>query len=241
MIDFTLTQTSAAAVDTVFDAMTDHRAIADWVWACRRSTLDREGSPEPNGVGAVRRLVAVGPPFVEEIIAYQRPTRYAYKMLSGAPTRNHTGTVALREVATGTEVSWHVRSELKVPGVDRLLLPVFKKVIELLLKGVVDASEAATPGHDRPSRDRDVGERHYPRWAGWDFGRRRQPTGSGRAGRPEAGRPVGSGGRRLAKEPRRERRSSARSGRRARKCRRFAVGAYSRQLLWAADCQLLWR
>jgi hypothetical protein len=64
-------------------------------------------------------LVAIGPPFVEEIIEYQRPTRYAYKMLSGAPIRDHIGTIELREAGTGTEVSWHLRSTLKISGVDR--------------------------------------------------------------------------------------------------------------------------
>jgi uncharacterized protein YndB with AHSA1/START domain len=141
MIEFTLTRTSTASIEKVFDAMTDHRAIADYVWACRRSTLDREGIPAPNGVGAIRRLEVVGPPFVEEIIEYQRPTRYAYKLLSGAPTRDHVGTVELREAGTGTAVSWHLRSTLKIPGVDRLMLPVFKKVIDELLKGGVTAAE----------------------------------------------------------------------------------------------------
>jgi uncharacterized protein YndB with AHSA1/START domain len=106
MIDFVLTRTSTAPIDTVFDVMTDHRGIADYVRLCRRSTLDREGTPAPNGVGAIRRLVAIGPPFVEEIIEYQRPTRYAYKMLSGAPTRDHIGTIELRQAGTGTKVSW---------------------------------------------------------------------------------------------------------------------------------------
>ncbi|WP_374023548.1 SRPBCC family protein [Mycobacterium sp. HNNTM2301] len=141
MIEFTLTRTSTAPIETAFEAITDHRAIADHVWAIRRSTLDREGTPAPNGVGAIRRLVAIGPPFVEEIIEYERPTRYAYKMLSGAPTRNHIGTVELRETGTGTEISWHLRSTLKVPGVDRLMLPVFKKVIDELLKGGIAAAE----------------------------------------------------------------------------------------------------
>ena len=127
MIEFTLTRTSTAPIQTVFDAMTDHRGIAASVWACRRSTLDREGTPAPNGVGA--------------IIEYERPTRYAYKMLSGAPTRNHVGTIQLREADTGTEVSWHLRSTLKIPGVDRLMLPVFKKVIDELLKGGITAAE----------------------------------------------------------------------------------------------------
>src|ERR1700757_1052850 len=96
-VEFTLTRTTTVPIEKVFDPLTDHRAIANYVWAVRRSTLDREGTPAPNGVGAVRRLVAVGPPFVEEIIEYQRPTRYAYKMLSGAPTRNHIGTIQVRE------------------------------------------------------------------------------------------------------------------------------------------------
>jgi uncharacterized protein YndB with AHSA1/START domain len=141
MIEFTLTRTSTAPIETVFDAMTDHRGIADYMWACRRSTLDREGTPAPNGVGAIRRLVVIGPPFVEEIIEYERPTRYAYKMLSGAPTRNHIGTIQLREAGTGTEVSWHLRSTLKIAGVDRLMLPVFNKVIDELLKGGITAAE----------------------------------------------------------------------------------------------------
>jgi hypothetical protein len=141
MIDFVLTRTSTAPIDRVFDVMTDHRGIADYVWLCRRSILDREGTPAPNGVGAIRRLVAIGPPFVEEIIEYQRPTRYAYKMLSGAPTRDHIGTIELREAGTGTAVSWHLRSTLKIPGVDRLMLPVFKKVIDELLKGGIAAAE----------------------------------------------------------------------------------------------------
>lgn len=141
MIEFTLTQTTAAPIETVFEALTNHRAIADYVWAVRRSTLDREGDPAPNGVGAVRRIEAVGPAFVEEIIDYQRPTRYAYKMLSGAPVRDHVGTVELREAGSGTEVSWHLRSTPKIPGADWLLSPVMKRVIGELLKGGIKAAE----------------------------------------------------------------------------------------------------
>jgi uncharacterized protein YndB with AHSA1/START domain len=141
MIELTLTRSSTASIETVFDAMTDHRGIADYMWWCRRATLDREGTPAPNGVGAVRRLVAVGPPFVEEIIEYERPTRYAYKMLSGAPTTDHIGTIELRETATGTEVSWHLRSTLKIPGIDRLARPAGRKSIDGLLKGGIALAE----------------------------------------------------------------------------------------------------
>jgi uncharacterized protein YndB with AHSA1/START domain len=140
-VEFTLTRTTTAPIEKVFDTLTDHRGIANYVWAVRRSTLDREGTPAPNGVGAVRRLVAVGPAIVEEIIDYQRPVRYAYKMLSGAPVRDHVGTVELREAGTGTEVSWHLRSTPKIPGADWLLSPVLKRVIGELLNGAVKAAE----------------------------------------------------------------------------------------------------
>jgi uncharacterized protein YndB with AHSA1/START domain len=142
MTEFTLTRTSTASIEDVFDALTNHRGIADYVWAVRRSTLDREGTPAPNGVGAVRRLEALGPAIVEEIIEYQRPTRYAYKMLSGAPVRDHVGTVELREAGTGTEVSWHLRSIPAVPGLGLVLSPLLKKVIGELLNGAVDAAES---------------------------------------------------------------------------------------------------
>jgi uncharacterized protein YndB with AHSA1/START domain len=141
MIEFTLRRTSTAPIETVFDAITDHRGIADNVWAIRRSTLDREGTPAPNGVGAVRRLVAVGPPIVEEIIEYEQPTRYAYKLLSGAPVRDHVGTVELREAGTGTEVAWHLRSTPKIRGLDLLLAPLLKRIIDELLKGGIAAAE----------------------------------------------------------------------------------------------------
>ena len=140
-VEFTLTRTTTVPIEKVFDTLTDHRAIANYVWAVRRSTLDREGTPAPNGVGAVRRLVAVGPAIVEEIIDYQRPVRYAYKMLSGAPVRDHVGTVELREAGAGTEVSWHLRSTPKIPGLDWLLSAVLKRVISELLNGAVNAAE----------------------------------------------------------------------------------------------------
>jgi uncharacterized protein YndB with AHSA1/START domain len=141
MIEFTLRRTTTAPIEKVFDALTNHRGIADYVSMARRSTLDREGVPAPNGVGAVRRIEALGPAIVEEIIEYERPTRYAYKMVSGAPVRDHVGTVTLREAGSGTEAEWHLRSTPKIPGLDWLLTPVLKKVIGDLFKGAITAAE----------------------------------------------------------------------------------------------------
>jgi len=143
MIEFTLTRTSTASIETLFDVMTDHRGLVDTTWIFRRSTLEREGTPAPNGVGAIRRLVAIGRAgrFIEEIVEYERPTRWAYTLLSGAPIRDHLGTIELREAGTGTQVSWHLQGALTIPCVDRLMQPVFQRFIDELLKGAITTAE----------------------------------------------------------------------------------------------------
>ena len=140
-MEFTLTRTSSAPIEAVFDTLTAHRQVADWFWLCRRSTLEREGSPEPDGVGSVRRLRSFGTTFVEQTTEYERPTRWAYVMVSGTPTRDHRGTVDLRRTAGGTEVTWHLRSTVTVPGLDRLLLPTAKWFTDQLMTGAIAAAE----------------------------------------------------------------------------------------------------
>ena len=44
-----------------------------------------EGEPAPNGLGAIRKIVAVGPPIREEVVTFEPPSRFAYTLLSGAP------------------------------------------------------------------------------------------------------------------------------------------------------------
>ena len=144
MIELTITRTSTAAIERVFDAMTDHRELADTTWLFRRSTIDREGTPPPNGVGTIRRLESIGTTFVEEIVEYERPARFAYTLLAGAPIRDHLGTVDLRQVNAGTEVRWHVRATMTIPGLGALMLPVFKKFIDELLRGAIATAERQT-------------------------------------------------------------------------------------------------
>ena len=84
MASFILRASIAAPVDVVFDVLTDHRGQADMT-ALRSATLEREGDPPPNGVGAIRRLTLLGPPIREQVTAFEPPHRFAYKMLSGVP------------------------------------------------------------------------------------------------------------------------------------------------------------
>jgi hypothetical protein len=124
----------------VFDVLTDHRRYAE-ITRLRRSTLEREGDPAPDGVGAVRVLVAVGPPIREEVVAYERPSRFSYKVLSGLPLRDHLGTVSLEPSDAGTKVTYALKAIPTIPFAGSVVMLGLKRAVTELLNGVVSESE----------------------------------------------------------------------------------------------------
>jgi hypothetical protein len=109
--------------------------------ALRSSTLEREGVPAPNGVGAIRVLRLVGPPIREQVTAFERPHLFVYKMLSGAPVRTHSATVELARQGTRTALTWRVDSIPRIPVPDAVWSALVRPVINHLLKGVVKEAE----------------------------------------------------------------------------------------------------
>ncbi len=140
MASFTLVREVAAPPETVFDVLTDHRGYAE-ITAMRKVELEREGDPAPNGVGAIRVLHSIGPPLREEVIAYEPPSRFSYRLLSGAPVRDHVGTVALEPAATGTKVTYAVRTVPTIQVVAPAVVAVVKLGIKSLLNGIATESE----------------------------------------------------------------------------------------------------
>lgn len=140
MASFRLERQIAAPPETVFDVLTDHRRYAE-LTALRRSELEREGEPPPNGVGAVRLLAAVGPPLREEVIAYERPRRFSYQLLSGLPSRDHVGTAELTPAGDGTHLVYAVRMDPTVPVLGGAVVAGVKLAVGSLLSGVARESE----------------------------------------------------------------------------------------------------
>lgn len=144
MASFTLVREVAAPPEVVFDVFTDHRRYAK-ITRVRRSVLEREGDPSPNGVGAIRALHSVGPPLREEVIAYDRPRRFAYKILSGVPVRDHVGTVELSPQGEGTRVVYAIRATPTLPLGGAAVLAVTRLAVRQLLDGVTAEAERRTP------------------------------------------------------------------------------------------------
>jgi uncharacterized protein YndB with AHSA1/START domain len=143
---FTLEREVGAPPETVFDVLTDHRRYAEMT-PLRKSVLEREGEPAPNGVGSIRVLSAVGPALREETIVYERPSRFSYKLLSGLPVRDHVGTVSLEADGDGTKVTYAVKTHPTVPVVGGAVVAVVKQGVTQLLNGVsAEAERRAAAG-----------------------------------------------------------------------------------------------
>lgn len=140
MASFTYERQVAAPPEIVFDVLTDHRRYAEMT-SLRKAELEREGDPAPNGLGAIRVLTVLGPPMREEVIAYERPKRFSYTVLSGLPVRDHVGTVELTPSDGGTKVVYAVHTTPTVPVGGFAVVAGVKQGIKTLLNGVTKESE----------------------------------------------------------------------------------------------------
>lgn len=145
MASFRYVRQVAAPPETVFDVLTDHRRYPE-ITALRKAELEREGEPAPNGLGAIRVLTLAGPPMREEVIAYERPHRFSYTILSGLPVRDHVGTVELSPADGGTKVTYAVKTTPTIPFAGAAVVAVLKQAIKGLLDGVAKESERRANG-----------------------------------------------------------------------------------------------
>jgi len=141
MATLTWDKTIAAPRDTVFEVLTDHAGYAA-ITKVRRVEIERPGDPPPNGVGAIRKLIAVGPPIREEVVEYVPGEKLVYRMLSGAPVRDHVGTVTLSDAGQNqTHMHYVVDTTPTIPVVGGAAVQLVKFVVTDLINGIVGESE----------------------------------------------------------------------------------------------------
>src|SRR5882672_283157 len=110
-----VTQAIAAPPDQVFAIYTDHVGWERWA-GVKEVVLRQQGDPPPNGLGAIRVIRARGMAIEEEVTVFEPPTRMAYRLVAGAPVRDHEASVRFEPDGSGTRVTWSVRFRPVVPG-----------------------------------------------------------------------------------------------------------------------------
>jgi uncharacterized protein YndB with AHSA1/START domain len=126
-----------APVSRVWDTLADHEGMSSW--GPIKVTLDKEGTPDRNGVGAVRRIVGKGPvpAIIEEVVAFEPQQRLGYKALAGVPFRNYSGEITLTATERGTRIDWALTIDERVPLVEKAAVSVLAKgMLNRLVKAV---------------------------------------------------------------------------------------------------------
>jgi hypothetical protein len=133
----------AAPIDLVFQRLVDHEAMSEWpgIASCR---LVREGVPR-NGLGAVREVKARGLTLLEEVVHYEPPLRYDYRITKGLPV-DHLGTVRLSPMEGGVELSWEVRMASRWPLVCEVVGRLLKNGLDGALGWFKAETERAAAG-----------------------------------------------------------------------------------------------
>jgi uncharacterized protein YndB with AHSA1/START domain len=133
--------TVAAPIDVVWNTLTDHVGMSTWGPGVT-VTMDRAGTEDANGVGAVRRITTPrpGPTIVEEVVIYQRPHVFAYKALSGTPFPGYAGEVRLTDEGSQTRINYTVSSTATFPLVKAPLAVLNQVLLRLLARAAAKAS-----------------------------------------------------------------------------------------------------
>jgi uncharacterized protein YndB with AHSA1/START domain len=127
--------TVAAPIQTVWDTLSDHVGMSQWGPGIT-VTLDKRGTPEPNGVGAVRRLASPGPApdILEEVVTYEAPHLFGYKALSGTPFPGYAGEVRLTPAGAGTHISYTISTTARFPLVKAPLAVLCRVLLGFLAR-----------------------------------------------------------------------------------------------------------
>ena len=127
--------TVAAPIETVWDKLSDHVGMSQWGPGIS-VTMDKLGTDDPNGVGAVRRIASPGPgpDIVEEVVTFEAPNLFGYKALSGTPFPGYAGEVRLTPAGTGTHINYTVSTTASFPLVKAPLAVICQVLLRLLAR-----------------------------------------------------------------------------------------------------------
>ena len=109
MVEIAIEQNFSAPPERVFAVVTEHKRIEEWQKGIK-VTLERPGIPSPNGLGAVRRIKNGPISIREEVVRWEEARAMDYRVIGGAPLRDHLGEIRLAPAAGGgTQVTYRIR------------------------------------------------------------------------------------------------------------------------------------
>jgi hypothetical protein len=130
--------TSAAPPAAVWALLSDVNTWPTWA-PFDEAGLERPGTDDPNGLGAIRRFRTGRRVTREEVVGFEPVEHFAYALLSGVRARDYRADVTLTANASGgTDIAWRSSFEAP-PGAGWLT----HKVLERFVRATAVALAAA--------------------------------------------------------------------------------------------------
>ncbi|MGH8530824.1 MAG: SRPBCC family protein [Nevskiales bacterium] len=116
----------AAPPAQVFAYFADHEKFGR-IWPGQfRRIKDGQDPAEPNGLGSVREIKAIGPPFEETIVVFEPPKRIEYVVSRGSPIKNHRGVILFKEASGDTQLDYSISFDPRIPFTGGLIARVLE-------------------------------------------------------------------------------------------------------------------
>jgi hypothetical protein len=120
MVEIHANENFDASIDDVFALVSDHERFLRG-FGVDRCVVTTPGTPAPNGLGAIREVVSGPIRFLEEIVRFEPPHRYDYRIVrltvSGVamPMEHELGWLELQEAAGLVRLDWFSRFRITLP------------------------------------------------------------------------------------------------------------------------------
>jgi uncharacterized protein YndB with AHSA1/START domain len=135
---------STAPPDAVWPLVGEAEAWATWA-GFTRATLERPGSPDRQGVGAVRHF-AMGPGGSrEQVLEWEPPHHLAYTIVTGFPVRNYRADVRLEPDGSGTRITWSATFDEPMRGTGRVMRFAVHRLLHRFVTRLVRFSSRTEP------------------------------------------------------------------------------------------------
>lgn len=151
-----VTETVPMPIERAFERLADH-ANYSLLPGITRAELLEDGSPSPNGLGAVRRVALGGVVLDEEITGFDPPRHLAYRVIASRPIRvvHEGGRIELTAVPAGTRIRWRSTFRIAIPViggfVGRRAARRFERGFRQLLRALPALEDSRPPASRQPS------------------------------------------------------------------------------------------
>lgn len=146
---FRVERVTPVAPERIYKLLAEAPAWKNWAPLVSYSELIGQGTPDPLGAGAIRRIGGLGFLRVDEKILEARPPHYqCYTAVRGIPVSRYRGEIHLDSVDAGTRLVWTGTFEPRIPGSGWLLATLLRLAIGAIASRAIAVAEqhAGTDG-----------------------------------------------------------------------------------------------